>query len=688
MRPLAVLLLVLGALAALFFALTTMTGGGRGEPKRTVAVAPAPTPAGNSEPLTAPPPVVETRAETPEPDAGVRQAVRPAFDPKGPKLAFGAIHGKVVDEDGKPVPGATVSLFDTKPSSLGEDYFMMMGKDRPRALSKAESGPDGQFRFEQLDPRKDWSLEVGHDLYEYWTSEVSIPVPEGGIYPETIVLRPGKTMSGVVRSAASGQPIEGALLVAENPFAVTRPKNKRAQGRLEARSDANGAYAFTNLGAAPGQNRTLTITAPGYATQVHLNFMMVDYTAPSNKVVKNRQEPVRMVGRVKDFDLELGHTIAGRVVGPDRAGMAGVEIEALHQTGAVGSTATTTSGKNGEFLLGDLAEGIYTLRVTATNFDAAPVQRVETGNTNVVIELFELASASGKVVDADGRPLSAFTVKARQTNDVNPAYGAVAAQRAVKGSADGGFELTGIPEGSYVIEASAEGYAACFSEPFTATQGLVASDLVVRMTHGGSLSGQIVDANGAPILGAEVKTVENDYIEGDFWEFFNAIEPSAMTKAQAFSDQDGRFTIDVMTPGLYQVQIRARGYAPTFVKEVEVVEGVETQLPTQVLGRGATILGLVYGRDAAVVSGSVVQLTPADLLDTSNNRQTRSDGTGRFVLENVQPGNYDLSATRPSGGAGNPFEALADINQSKITLSIEEGGRYEVELFLGARPGK
>lgn len=687
MRPLVVLLLVLGSLAALLVALMTLGDGRHGEGPQGAILAPAAPHAEPAADLQDPAVAVEPRAQSVEVEPS-RKAVQPARDPMGPKLAFGAIHGKVLDDQGEPVSGAQVSLFDSKPSSLGEDYFLLSGNERPRPSAKFETKADGQFRFDQLDPRRDWSLEVSHERFEYWASQVAIPVPEGGVYPETIILSPGQIMSGVVRSTASGRPIEGVLLVAENPFALMRPKNKRAQGRIEAKTDANGAYSFPNLGASPGQNRTLTLTAPGYATQVHNNFMMVDYSESSNRIKNSKQEQVHRISRTKDFELEPGRSIAGRVVGPDHAGKSGVEIEAMNQTGTVGSTGEAVSGKNGEFLIEGLAEGIYTLRVTTPNYDAAPLQRVETGSTSVVIELFELASASGKVIDADGRPLANFVVKARASNEINNAYGAVMAQRAVKGSTDGSFELTGIPEGSYVMEGQAEGYASCFSEPFTATQGLVASDLVVRMTRGGSLSGQILDAYArAPISGAEVSTVENDWIDGDLWDLFGALEPSAMTKAKVYTDDKGRFSVDVMTPGTYQVQIRARGYSQLFVKDVEVIEGQNTEMPPQVLGKGASIDGIVYGRDTAIVSGSLVQITPTDLTDPGQARQTRSDGTGRFTLENLQPGTYDITAQRPSGGAANPFEALADINQSQITLSVDDGGHYEIELHLGPKRG-
>jgi hypothetical protein len=317
MRPLVVLLLVLAALAALVVALTTLSDSGRQNDETRGMVADAtPRPAEPAADLVAPTAVVDdpraskTSATT---EGGARQEVSAALDPSGPKLAFGAIHGQVVDEAGEPIAGATVSLFDVRPSPLGEEVWLLRGLDQPKPVKQVETNAAlGAFQFEQLDPRKDWSLAVAHPSYEHWTSQVAIPVPEGGIYPETIVLKPGASLKGFVRDAATKQPIAGALLVAENPFAITRPKHKRAQGRLEAKSDATGAYAFANLGAAPNQARMMTITAPGYATQVHNNFSMVEYSQPSNVIVNNRQEPVRTIGRTHDFELEAGRVIAGR----------------------------------------------------------------------------------------------------------------------------------------------------------------------------------------------------------------------------------------------------------------------------------------------------------------------------------------------------------------------------------------
>lgn len=679
MRPLVVLLLVLGSLAALLIALTTITGSGRESDEGRGLAVETPLPGAAARVDLVAPPKPEAAEDARAAVEDTRQALRADPDKGGRKVAFGAIEGIVVDRQGVPIAEARVSLLNSKPSILGEEIHALRGTEPPRPVSKSVTESDGTFRFDQLDPRKDWSLIVNHERYVSYTTEVAISVPEGGIWQETLIMELGQTATGVVRDAKTSQPIAGARLVIDGPFA--RQNKKKSPGRMESVTDASGVYSFNNVGASPTQGRVLTVSAPGYATQVHTNFTLVAYGEPPTRF-KNVQPPGQLEGRQLDFELEPGRVIAGRVVNPEHRGVAGIEIEALSQSGTISSQGWAKSGANGEFLLEGLAEGIYVVRVDAASYDANPLQRVEAGDTDVLIELFEQAIVTGKVIDSSGEPLTNFVVKARVANEISKAFGTVTAQRSVRDGKEGRFELKGVPEGSYVIEAVADGYASCFSDTFTATQGLVTADIVVRMTRGGSLSGRILDSYGnTPIADAEVSTMDNDFVEGDIWELFGAMEPTAMTKTKAFTDAEGGFAIEVMTPGVYQVQIKAKGYSPLAVMDVEVVEGQNTEIPVQLLIKGAVITGLVFGRSQTIQPGASVQLAPVEP-NVEGHRSVRADGTGRFVIENARPGTYRLSATRPSSGSSNPFEAIADIRQSEIEITIEDGGRHEFDLHI------
>ena len=120
------------------------------------------------------------------------------------------------------------------------------------------------------------------------------------------------------------------------------------------------------------------------------------------------------------------------------------------------------------------------------------------------------------------------------------------------------------------------------------------------------------------------------------------------------------------------MRIRATGFAADFLNEVTIVDGQSTELSPRQLIHGATISGFVR-RAGAIVSGASVQLSPTDANQLNGGRQTRADDAGHFVLENVEPGSYQLSATRPNSNTGDPFEAIGDLRRSQLKISLADG---------------
>jgi hypothetical protein len=81
--------------------------------------------------------------------------------------------------------------------------------------------------------------------------------------------------------------------------------------------------------------------------------------------------------------------------------------------------------------------------------------------------------------------------------------------------------------------------------------------------------------------------------------------------------------------------------------------------------------------------GASVQLAPLDeSVQGQGPRMARTDATGRYVIVNARPGTYRLTATRPSSGSSNPFEAIADMRQSEIEITIVDGGQHEFDLTI------
>ena len=152
MRPLAVLILILGASAALVFALVSMLGGDRGDQGtlgvKDLIVGPA-------EPATSTPSADLAEPAPVAPAAGLDRKPAESRTGSGGGGAFeGFIVGTVVTEDGDAVSGATVSLLSTpgRPGQYSEVIRLMNNSEPPKARARAKTGADGGFRFESLPP--------------------------------------------------------------------------------------------------------------------------------------------------------------------------------------------------------------------------------------------------------------------------------------------------------------------------------------------------------------------------------------------------------------------------------------------------------------------------------------------------------------------------------------------------------
>lgn len=141
---------------------------------------------------------------------------------------------------------------------------------------------------------------------------------------------------------------------------------------------------------------------------------------------------------------------------------------------------------------------------------------------------------------------------------------------------------------------------------------------VMVMKKGVSLSGVVVDSQGAPIANASVAQ-GSDRIGTTF--------PDTKT------DLEGRFAIGNVKPGQIVLTVQADGYAP----ELKMIDVNSQTQPLEIrLTNGFVIRGRVVGRDGKPISGVGVAA------DTWRNHRslkwrTESDDEGRFVWSNAPP---------------------------------------------------
>ncbi|MFO0890256.1 MAG: carboxypeptidase-like regulatory domain-containing protein [Isosphaeraceae bacterium] len=241
-----------------------------------------------------------------------------------------AIEGRVIDADGKPVPGAEVRL--TKP-----DFGDFMGNERPQ-----QAGPDGSFRLEQLDPTDKIPVRVrSADA----TSDGAVVIRPSDLNP------PGKlTVTISPKSAARltgrvvdqrGKPVEGAPVALWWNRLLVSEKAMKGMGL--------GSLLDQVKTGPDGRFQTAALW-PGDRYHVAIDFK--PYAKAETPEVPLSAGEVRDVGTIGL--VESSAIVAGQVVDSDGKPIAGAEV---FNRGDGPKPVSTRTGPDGRFRLEGLFAG-------------------------------------------------------------------------------------------------------------------------------------------------------------------------------------------------------------------------------------------------------------------------------------------------------------------------------------------
>ncbi|MCZ6597443.1 MAG: carboxypeptidase-like regulatory domain-containing protein [Planctomycetota bacterium] len=660
MRPLAVLLLILGAVAALIFAILSV-GDSRGAetPTRSVTRPAEPESEALSGPLSSPGDVVRTPAEV--------ESGRNEISTDGGGSYPNEVVGNVTAPGGAPVADAVVSLSKDRGPLAFAAMAAAMGKGRStHVVRKNKTDANGNYRFTRLQPGENYMVTVEHSEYRREETD-AFEVPEEGSVRLDVRIRPGIRLFGYVRDHASQAPVAGAKIWIDDPVASQLPSTVNSPNRITIESSADGRYEFTHLSPT---TYYLQCEAEGYGTWVDNRVVISDDSAYA--------EP-------RTIQLEPELIIAGRVVAPDRTAVEGAVIDAISITAGALSRGSGTSAANGDFVIHGLRDAQYHVTARAKGWGDRRMVRVVAGDENLLIEMIEQGGVMGRVIDASsGRPLGSFLATVRMTN-LNATYvGRKVQEKSYRNSENGAFSLGGLNYGFYVVQVSANGYADTRSEPFTIEQGIVTPDVVIAMTRGGTIKGQLIDAySKEPLSNVLVVTKDSTWIDSPFTKMFQDLTHRLTTDRRVRTDKNGRYEMKLLTPGDYQLRFSRNDFTEIVKKDVVLTEGRETDLGVMKMFHGAVISGTCWQADGSPAAGSTVQMYSPDTAGFGQRYETRTSTDGRYVLKNVQPGLYKLSCARSATSAADPFLAIVDIKTSEVEIRVVDDGEYTQDLYLG-----
>ncbi len=239
----------------------------------------------------------------------------------------------------------------------------------------------------------------------------------------------------------------------------------------------------------------------------------------------------------------------------------------------------------------------------------------------------------------------------------------------VRAGADGRYEVPMPGFGELRVRAAAAGH-----RPQSGDALLALAPVETR-----TASGRVVDLQGRPISGAEVLLIPSSSSES-----LEGVETLRRTTLKTSTDAQGRFRIDRLGQGSFDLQARARGFLPTWVRQVAIPPGRgNADLGVISLQTGAVLDGRVVDPAGDPVAGASIQaapssgISPGDLPANgqASGREAVTGGDGTFSLTGFRDGDVvTLRATR---------EGFAARTVSRIQTPLTEP--LTVELTPSAR---
>lgn len=599
---------------------------------------------------------------------GRARAALPASGPARLVLAPSAtLRGRALDSrSGQPVAGVRV------------------GVTGPGGHAFARSAADGRFELRGLAPGRS-RLTADEPRYAPWTLP-ELDVPPGGTVVRDLPLVPAAVLSGRVVDE-NGLPVADASGFLRRGGAQAGPLAflRGGEGEPDFRTGPDGRFEAARLG--PGSNLGLQVRHPDFEERAlgGLELKPGRVNAPL-EIVLRRGLGLRGIvkdarGPVPDAELRLlrSFEFAG-----GRGGMA-VQFSVA---GPAAGRAEQRSGPDGRFEFRGLSAGDFSLQVRKPGFATRALDpvKVAEGAQPLEIVLEAGATISGFVRDRAGKGLEGRTVVAREPGVRGPLAGA----RTEEPSAgDGAFLIEGLTPGRTYEVALMD-----FAAPGRRGAPVVAPAEGVELVAAGlgRIEGVALDAeSGLPLrdFGVSYEARERGgrmIVRGG--PRSGALAPGEKVEVQ---DDEGRFALDGVPAGTWDVEASAPGYEKARAGAVTLEEGGQATGVEVRLRRGATLSGRVIeegsGRPVAdaEVSAEPQGGEPRFRFGDDEEGGARTGPDGRFELTGLAPGAYSVSATHPD------FAEASESAQVKgpsatVELRLGRGSRLAGVVASGGRP--
>jgi len=420
-----------------------------------------------------------------------------------------------------------------------------------------------------------------------------------------------------------------------------------------------------------------------------------------------------------EFNLQAGGVIQGEVVDPNGLPVEGAEVTAVGGRGVVSIAGWVrrkdTTDADGAFTLRGLPVGEVSVIARREGFLASGLKGFEliAGEEmkDVVLSLSEGSSVEGSVRWPDGSPVIDTLVSASFDRSALLGADSINAARGAEGEArtdeDGRFRITALGKGPFTVSASQapsgarlEAWlaretqqAALMEDPELDQDAAFAwKDYADGVRPGGAalelvlgapevIAGRVVNDAGAPVEEYELVMIRmEESVLGEF-----GVEKRRLP----IQDPEGRFLAPGLSQASWRVYALADGYAtpaPTVVTIPQSEDAAALLITLELAASASGIVLTPIGAPAANAlvtrkspAGGILSSISEDLRDPS----TRSDGSGRFILEGLASGALDLYASADGYSPSVPLEVnlVAGEETTDLRLSLRTGGTIYGEIY-------
>jgi RNA polymerase sigma factor (sigma-70 family) len=555
-------------------------------------------------------------------------------------LARGAaLAGHVVDENGTPIANArVVATSASEPLPVVDPY-----------RDAVVTGADGAFSIPTLSAGT-WRVSASAGDHAPTTSA---PIVVDGEHARTGIelrLTAGAVVRGTVRDP-SGAPVPGAeVSVVDHGYVEWR-------ARRQAFTDASGSFSIGGLApravdvvAWHDSGASAIVRVDLAATHEHVVTLTLDVTGTiTGTVVDSRGQPLG------DAQVIATPVWSGGTADREAWGVRGVQEMITDQAGAFRFAGLPDGSYHVHAARPGASEAALWLSTgVTTKPDAAPIKVVVPAD----------ARAVGKVQLASGAPATVFTIA---LDDTRPRPFV---------TNDGTFAVPAAA-GTYTLTVAGPGFVTT-SKQVTIAEGKDTDAGTITVNPGRSISGRVLDENGAPVAHATVAA--GALLTGGGADLYMKTESIAAKDTE--TDDQGRFVLEGFPPASLTVLAGKAnaGRSPS----IQLPASPDSATLDLVLAATSSLHGKIT-RDGQPLGDTVVIANPIGAMSSNFFVTTGPDGT--FVLDALAPGSYVVYPMLGGGGNGpkDVYLRRTEVALGKTTTIEIDATPGPVTLALSAK---